>query len=237
MSRPHDDPAWLEVGRLAELGLLSAALVHELRQPLFALKALLQIQARDPEGDSARGILEAALAQVDRIEWILATQGGLAERPGDWTVPFAVEQPLGAALATLEARARRQGVACTLAVEPDLPVIHGNPSTLQQAVVNLLQNALDALEGSASGCVRITATAAPGEVVIRVEDDGPAIPPETLAHVFDLWFTTKPPGKGTGLGLAIVRHLVEAAGGRIEVASRLGSTTFVIHHPVQPVPP
>jgi two-component system, NtrC family, sensor kinase len=234
LSRPglQDERAWMEVGRLAELGLLSATLVHELRQPLFALKALLQLLVRDAVDPATRSALETALGQAERMERILATQGGLAQQPGDWEVPFAVEQPLVAALATVEARARRQGVVCQLQVQPGLPVLRGNPSTLQQVAVNLLQNALDALEGVASGRIRVEAAIGTGEVSIAVENDGPVIPSEHLARVFDAWFTTKPPGRGTGLGLAIARRLVEEAGGTIELTSTLGSTVFTLHYPI-----
>jgi len=235
MSEPRrrDEGAWLEVGRLAELGLLSATLVHELRQPLFALKALLQIQARDSGDPATRAALATALEQVDRVERILSTQGGLVQRAGDQAVPFAVEEPLRAALATLEVRARRQGVACTLDLAPDLPIVRGSPWALQQVVVNLLLNALDALEGSPGGRIRVAAAPEEDGVRVTVEDDGLPIPAGDLPRVFDPWFTTKPPGKGTGLGLAIARRIVEAAGGRIEVASRPGSTVFTVHHPLQ----
>ncbi|MBN1337089.1 MAG: GHKL domain-containing protein [Deltaproteobacteria bacterium] len=234
MSETRDDRTWMEVGRLAELGLLSATLVHELRQPLFAVKALLQLLQERALVPPDPATVATALEQVDRMERILSTQGGLVQHSGDWEVPFPVDQPICAALATLEARTARQGVACTLDLAPGLPVIHGNPQVLQQVVVNLLQNALDALEGQASGRIRVTVDTVPASVRIRVENDGPTIPPADLPRVFDAWFTTKPPGRGTGLGLAIARRLVEGAGGRIEVSSRPGSTSFTLHYPSNP---
>jgi signal transduction histidine kinase len=113
-------------------------------------------------------------------------------------------------------------VAGALALWRDLPPVRGAANELGQAVLNLLVNALDALEARSSGEVRIELAEAPGVQRITVSDDGPGVDEETLARAADPFFTTKEQGRGTGLGLAIVHHVANAHGGRVLLWSRPG---------------
>ena len=114
--------------------------------------------------------------------------------------------------------------AVTLDVEPDLPRVRANGGELNQVWLNLIDNALDAV--SEAGSINISARQELDRVVVRVVDDGPGIPPEIEARIFDAFFTTKPPGQGLGLGLEITRRLVRRYGGDIAVESRPGRTEF-----------
>jgi signal transduction histidine kinase len=115
---------------------------------------------------------------------------------------------------------------------PGLPAIEAYGSELNQVWTNLINNAIDALDGKGEITVR-TRTDDPW-VVVEVEDNGPGIPEEIQPHVFDPFFTTKPPGSGTGLGLSICHTIVvEKHGGRIDVTSRPGSTRFEVRLPLR----
>jgi signal transduction histidine kinase len=97
--------------------------------------------------------------------------------------------------------------------------------------MNLIDNALDAV--AVGGRVEVTASEAPGRVVVRIVDDGPGIPAAIQGRIFDPFFTTKGVGKGTGLGLDIVRRLVQQHEGEIEVESRPGRTEFRVSLPAE----
>jgi len=126
---------------------------------------------------------------------------------------------------------RANGVELELAVPEHLPPIQGDPSALNQVLLNLLKNAAEVME-SGGGHVRVEADVRAEWVEIRICDDGPGIPPEIQARLFEPFFTTKDAGKGTGLGLSISRRIVDEHGGSLVVASEPGvGTTFTLSLP------
>ena len=114
----------------------------------------------------------------------------------------------------------------------DLPRVHALGSELTQVWVNLVDNALDAVNDG--GRVMVTARAEADKVVVRVTDNGSGIPAEVRNRIFDPFFTTKAVGKGTGLGLDIVRRLVDRNNGLIDVESEPGRTEFRVVLPIGP---
>jgi len=125
-----------------------------------------------------------------------------------------------------------------VSVAPDLPAAWLDGDELEQVVLNLVGNALDAVDSG--GEVRVLADVEHGEIVLRVQDDGCGIPAQDLERVFEPFFTTKPPGQGTGLGLAVVHGIVRGWGGTVHVDSAPGrGTTFTLSLPIAaelPVP-
>ncbi len=235
MSREHDPSScaqWMELGRLAELGLLSATLVHEIKQPLFALKALLQVHQAKGETPESE-LVTTLLAQVRHMEAVLSAAGGLVQRPGDWDQPFALEQPVQAAFDALAPRARKLGVTYDLQLEPGLPMMRGNPVAMQQVLTNILQNGLDAACEVDQPRLVLRCTLDGEQACIELTDNGTGISEQQRARIFEPFFTTKPPGRGTGLGLSIAQKLVRMAEGSMEVASRPGSTTILLRYPTQ----
>lgn len=118
---------------------------------------------------------------------------------------------------------------------PDLPVIDAFGGELNQVWTNLIDNAIDALEGH--GRIAIRAFVRDADLVVEVCDNGPGMPPEVRQRIFEPFYTTKPPGSGTGLGLHISHSVVARHGGRIEVRSRPGETCFQVALPVGPRDP
>jgi two-component system, NtrC family, sensor kinase len=119
----------------------------------------------------------------------------------------------------------------------DLPLVHCDSNTITQVIINLLENARDAMP--AGGWIKISTESSPenGQVILHISDSGDGMPAEVKARIFDPFFTTKDIGKGTGLGLSIVHGIVEAHGGQIAVESDPGKgSTFTIRFPKEPPP-
>lgn len=202
----------MEARRLSELGLHAAGLVHELRQPLFAIKAIAQIglsQGR-PESDALQRVLE----QVATMEALLGGYHDFSRSPTGGPQVFDVWASVRSAEVILAHRAHAAGVRLDIAAGSPLAV-RGSMLGTQQALVNLGQNAIDAVKGLPEAWVRIGCERRDDRVVITIEDNGPGLPPEIRAHLFEPFRTTK--AGGTGLGLSISRDLLAACGGALRL--------------------
>jgi signal transduction histidine kinase len=215
--------------RLASVGVMSAQVAHEINNPLTTVLGYAKLLLEDkPEGHPDRTALELIADEAERMKKII---GGLLEyarapRPSEPATqtatgsaapghsdPATVVRHVAALVAPQLKKARAQLVT-------DVPAgkaISIEAHALQQVLVNLLQNAAQAMGDG--GTITVTAKPAAGGIAtqLSVTDDGPGIPPADRARVFDPFFTTKAPGTGTGLGLAVCKHLVATAGGSIEV--------------------
>jgi signal transduction histidine kinase len=120
----------------------------------------------------------------------------------------------------------KAGVTVVRDYQPDLPEIEAFGSELNQVWTNILDNAIDAMDGQ--GEIRIRAFARDADVVVEICDDGPGMPPEVRERIFEPFYTTKAPGSGTGLGLHISHNVIARHGGRIEIRSRPGQTCFEV---------
>lgn len=229
--------------RLAAMGELAAGIAHEINNPLGGLlNAVEALDRSDLPPERRRRYLELLHVGLERIG---RTVGQLlrftprSTRAG----PLSVHGPILDAVALVRHRARALEVELLVGdgesfedgpeLGPELlrslagmPQVLGESHEIAQAVLNLLVNALDALEerpgGARGGHVRVSLSAAGGIVAIEVADDGPGVPAEVLERASDLFFTTKAPGKGSGLGLSIVHNVAAAHGGRVRLESRPG---------------
>jgi two-component system NtrC family sensor kinase len=234
----------LRSARFASLGEMATGLAHEIDTPLAIMSeehASLsdRLDHLGSNGDT-RAALELSLQrcrrQVERCADITAKMlqfGRPAERSPSAT---PVEPELRETVALLGHRAEAAGVSLSVEATEDLPPAWVDANELEQVVLNLLNNSLDAV--SPGGSVRVGAHGEGDHIVLWVTDDGCGIEREDLDRLFQPFFTTKPPGMGTGLGLAVVHGIVRGWGGTIDVDSTPGEgTTFTIHLPVaRPVP-
>ncbi len=199
--------------RPADAALSTSSLVHELRQPVFALRGRLQLLHE--RGAVGSGCLRELEDQLDHIESLLDYYGGVSSPPGP-RGGFDVRVPVAEALALLTPRAQSAGIVVS-ADQPAKPVrVEGHPTALRQVLLNLLKNAIDAVSPARVREIVIRVSAG-DEVWIVIEDTGLGVPDEVRPRLFDPFVTTKAPGEGTGLGLFISQQRVEELGGRVSI--------------------
>jgi len=216
------------VDRLAHLGELSAGLAHEIKNPLAGIQGALEILRDDAGSDEERvRLYDEMLGELKRVNTILQR---LLESGRPAPLRLVATDCATLVRETVELLApplRRKQIQLEAEVSSDLPVERIDPAKIRQVLVNLIHNAAEAMNGS--GHIRVRASRFPDGrgVVVSVGDDGPGIPSENLARIFQPFFTTK--YTGTGLGLAISKSIVEQHGGRIEVDSEpnRGTTMYV----------
>lgn len=216
----HDTQAELvHAAKMAVLGQISASLAHELNQPLAALRTLSDnavVLIDKQRLDETRGNLQRISHLVGRLGELTRRLKTFAHKPGDQPVPTALAAAVANAQALLAERLRRLGVQVEVQIEPASLAVMADPAQVEQVLVNLMVNALDAMAGSPVRQLRLQAAAAPaGRVSLRVSDSGPGIAPAMLPHLFEPFATSKPPGAGLGLGLMISRRIVRSFGGEL----------------------
>jgi len=177
---------------------------------------------------------------IRRITRIIEALGRLArtERPDGG--PTDLRDVASATLDVIRGRMERRGIELVLDWGPD-PIAYGVPTLLSQVLLNLLTNAMYAVEAAhpgGGGRIRVASRSTVGGVILEVTDDGVGIDPAERAKIFDPFYTTKPVGEGTGLGLSITHNIVASHGGRIEVESTPGQgSCFRVHLPNTPPMP
>jgi two-component system, LuxR family, sensor kinase FixL len=209
------------VSRVSMMGQLASALAHEINQPLGAIlrnaeAAELFIRHESPDLNEIRAILTDIRKDDQRASAVISRMRALLKGHSLDTRPIDVGEFIGevAALARADAAARHVKLETNVSLE--LPAVNGDRVHLQQVLLNLILNGMDALDGTTQNDRRVTVGArldGPQSIEIAVSDTGSGIPADELAHVFEPFFTTKP--DGMGMGLPISRTIIEAHGGRL----------------------
>lgn len=236
----------VQVGKLAAMGQMSAALSHEINQPLAAARNYADSAAiliDRGEAGRARDNVAQIMALLDRIAAIGRHLRNAARKPGDRLGPVSLPTLLIETRMIMEGRLAAIGATLELDVPADLPCVLAGPTRLQQVLVNLLGNAADAVAGE--GCRHITLAARVEDrggdrdaaIVVTVRDRGQGVPEALAARIFDPFFTTKGPGSGTGgagmgLGLSISANIVRDLGGTISCHDARPGALFRVILPV-----
>ncbi|WP_312480896.1 sensor histidine kinase [Stutzerimonas nitrititolerans] len=224
----------VHAARMAALGQMSAALAHEINQPLTALRMQLASQRLLLDSGRSEAVREG-LGQIEGlIERMAALTGHLKtfarKNPAGLPQRVRLDEVLEQALQLLGPRIRSEAVDVRCQVSPDAWV-SGDSIRLEQVLINLLNNALDAMQSSSVRQLRIDCRRDGNEWRLSVADSGGGIDREHLDQVFEPFFTTKPVGQGLGLGLAVSYGIVRDLGGRLEVRNDAQGAVFDIRLP------
>ncbi len=216
----------LHAARLGEMGQMAATLAHEINQPLSAIASYLQacellLAADTPESRSTlRDALARANKQAVRAGEVVRRLRSFAQPHEERLAPVAIAGVLeeSAALAALEEGPR--GVSLELYVENRVAMVVADRVEIQQVLLNLMRNAVEAMEGRPSRQLRLSTVHGPREIEVVVSDNGPGLTPQVRATLFKPFCSTKT--NGMGIGLSICRKIVEAHGGRLWAGDRAG---------------
>jgi len=238
--------------RLRSLGEMAAGIAHELNQPLMGVRGLAEhiligiARGWELSDEKLKDRTERIVEQVDRMVHIIehvrlfAREAGKPERSS-----VQINEVVQSGIDLLYVQFRTHGVELACQLQQGLPAVSANPFSLEEVVLNLLNNARDAVEERfareeidtyARVMVRtgLEGADAGAKVNIEVEDNGVGIPEELIDRVFDPFFTTKEPDKGTGLGMAICKAIVEDFDGSLQLQSVVGEgTTISVLLPVE----
>jgi signal transduction histidine kinase len=223
--------------KLASLGVLSAGLAHEIRNPANAvvnaiepLRRLLpkEIVAQETPTGELLSIIEEAASQIARLarQLLGTTRSGSVGHQSE-----SLPKILNRALLIVGPQTERVAITKQLGYAGS---IHCAAPLIMQVLTNLIENAAHA--AGEGGWVRISTRAENGRLIMDVNDSGPGVPPEIKERIFEPFFTTKPPGLGTGLGLTTSRQIVEQHGGKLHVVDGSSGSTFRLELPIEQTP-
>jgi signal transduction histidine kinase len=205
----------VRVEQLATFGEMSASLAHELRNPLSGVKAAIDVLAGEEKAAEPRRILRHVSEELARVDGVVRQLLNFARPKAPVLAKVDLHAVLSDAVMLSRARAAAQGATLDTETPPEPLHALADADMVQQVLVNLLINALHAVEGVPCGRVVISAVVRDGQAACSVRDNGPGVPVDRAEPVFRPFVTTKP--RGTGLGLATSRRLVELQGGRLWV--------------------
>jgi len=213
--------------RLANLGLVTASVAHEIKNGLVAINTFLELLLQKGDDQEMNEVVRREFKRIDS----LVTQ--MLRYSGSKPAAFArveVHDLLEHSLRLLEHQMSGRLISLSRDYQANPSAVHGDESLLQQVFMNLLLNAVEAV-GNNGELVITTRSAAAGQLNIHIRDSGPGISKENLPRLFEPFFTTKK--NGTGLGLAICQRIVEEHHGRIGVESERGQgSTFIVTLPL-----
>ena len=217
--------------RLASVGRLAAGVAHEIRNPLSSIKGFATyFKERYPDRPEDQRTADIMIQEVDRLNRVV---GQLLEFASPISVKrqsISLQALLKDSIRLIEDRAAEKNISIQTRNAAGIDAAWGDPDRINQILLNLFLNAIDAMENGGELNVAISSNDDRGEISITVSDTGCGISPEHLSRVFDPYFTTK--STGTGLGLAIAHNIVEAMDGRIKVEShKKRGTTFTVTLP------
>lgn len=223
--------------RLATLGQIAANVAHEINNPLTAILANAQLlQQALPQEEDLQESVDLILRAGARATQIIRSLLDYARIEKPQFHPVDVNKSIQEALDLLRHEIVRRDVQLEFRSHPHLPPVLSSQDQLQSVWVNLILNALDALDRS-PGKVFISTYASAGNVIVIIADNGKGIHEEELERIFEPFYTTKALGKGTGLGLSICRRIVQQHGGSIRVESRPGvGSKFMVQLPIASTP-
>jgi len=219
--------------RLASLGMLAAGVAHEVNNPLGGILALTSLTVEDmPKQDPNRENLEEVIRQTERCRDIVKGLLEFSRQSKGNAEPVDLNKVLQDTLLLIGKQAFFFNIEVVCRLEAELPPVVADPSQFQQVFINVLMNAVQAMDERGTITIETRHNSADNSVEVAISDTGRGIPAEYINRIFDPFFTTKAGGHGTGLGLSIAYGIVTTQGGSISVQSEAGKgSTFTIRIP------
>lgn len=244
--KARSDDIAIQSSKMAALGKMAAGIAHEINNPLQVMKELTGLMkdslepedaTADPETDTFRTCIRKIDFQLDRCRDITHKMLRFGRRMEPQNERCDVNLALAEAVGFLEDEARHRDITVESSYSESLPAINTDMPQLQQAFLNILDNAIDAIGRSGKITVATEYDRDQSLVVIKIADTGCGIPKEQIPKIFDPFYTTKNPKEGIGLGLSVSYGIIEQLNGRISVESERGrGTTFTISLPARQEP-
>ena len=225
----------METERLAAVGELVAGVAHEVNNPLSSISAFAQLMQRDGSLTAAqRESIDVIRSETGRASQVVRDLLAFARRSAPQREPLDLNQVVERTIRLRNYQLTASNVKVELDLSTDIPAVMGDARQLQQVVLNLVTNAIQAMAEVGGGTLTVATRADGSRVALEVSDTGPGIPGGVRARVFEPFFTTKPEGEGTGLGLSVSYGIVTAHGGTITLSDRGDGVTgahFVVTLP------
>jgi len=229
----------LRVERMASIGKLAAVVAHEINNPLAGIltyaKLLKKRLNKEPQPNAENiGMLDLMESESRRCGEIVKNLMTFARPTSMNMEPSNLNAVIDRCVRLVQHQLTLKSIELRLELDKELPPVRCDPGQIEQVILALVMNAIDALPNGGNLSLASRKSAKSEAVQVEVRDDGVGMPRDVLAKMFEPFFTTKEHGRGLGLGLAISRNIVDRHGGRIEVASEPGrGTTFTITLPLQ----
>ncbi|MGA8284382.1 MAG: ATP-binding protein [Candidatus Sulfotelmatobacter sp.] len=232
----------LHVEKMASLGKMAAVVAHEVNNPLSGILTYAKLlrkwvasgQAGNDKRDEAMECLELIATESRRCGELIKNLLSLSRSAPMNLQSVDLHEVINRSLLLVRHQLEHAGIDLQLKLEEDMPRLHCDAAQIEQVLLALIMNAIDAMPRGGNLWIATLLNHDETEISIEVRDDGAGIAPDVLPQIFEPFMTTKEHGRGVGLGLAISRGIVERHNGRIEVESHLGKgTTFTLTLPVQ----
>ncbi|MEW6657954.1 MAG: HAMP domain-containing sensor histidine kinase [Thermodesulfobacteriota bacterium] len=233
----HHQEQLVQSGKIAAVGTLTAGIAHELNNPINNIVLTAEALKEDfstLDQEEAQDLIHDILVQSQRASEIVRNLLDFSRAEQPVREPVNIAQILRDTIKLVQNQITLSGVEVERDVPADLPIVYGNPKTLQQIFLNLLINAIQAMRDGGLLTIRAQTEDGGHWLKVEVEDTGIGIEPEDLPHIFEPFYTTKEVGRGTGLGLSVSYSIAQKHGGHIEVKSQKGlGSTFTVVLPLE----
>jgi two-component system NtrC family sensor kinase len=238
LTRAHDQ--MLIVEKMASIGKMAAVVAHEINNPLSGILTYAKLIRKwvdsgtgEQHRQEAHDCLDLIASESRRCGELVRNLLTFSRVTPMHPEPVDLKHVVDRLVLLVHHKLEMSGIQLQQEFPSDLPRIYSDPSHIEQVLLALVMNAIDAMPRGGNIWLKAWTKAETNELALEVRDDGPGIPPDILPHIFDPFLTTKETGKGVGLGLAISQSIVERHHGHIEVKTETGSgTTFTVTLPI-----
>lgn len=236
-SEHKKEEQWLITEKMATIGRMAAGLAHEIGTPLNiisgraelieSMQASVCVSCDAKTNCAVNKHISVIFQQIERITRIIQQLLAQARGPALEKEVFCLNSSVQKVVAFLQPELEKKNINLKFNLQKNLPSMYGSSDQYQQILINLMTNAMDAVEGK-DGSIEIRTAFGGQDLELSIKDNGMGIPETNLTKIFDPFFTTKEFGRGTGLGLTVTSNIVRSSGGRIDVSSKIDQGTEVL---------